>query len=94
MKTYKEFLSETVEHEHIKQELGNKDVNVHSFHPNAYKGKTHIEVTGDHDVVDKANEHLKHLGVHKEYHAVHKTQSMGSAPSIAKSDKAGAYAGD
>jgi len=80
MISFKVFVSENkLEHEHIRNELGNKGINVHDFHPST-TGKTHVDVTGDEDVFQKANEHLKKLGFDKEYHAVHKAQKIGASP--------------
>jgi len=82
LKALKEFMLENIEHSHIEKELGDKGVNVHKFEPSKYKFKTGIHVTGDNDVLSIANNHLKTLGLDKEYVAIHKPQKLGSAPQL------------
>ena len=106
MKTFKEYLQESknIEHEFIKQELGNKGYNVEKIEPAAKKSymdanpkqTVHISNLDDNEELNKATKHLAKLGLDKEYTAVHATKISGSSPSVAvkRAGNTHAWAGD
>ena len=85
-----ESVNESQDHEFIKHELAKKDLDVVSIAPKAKAGYMNkepkhvvsVRTGGDASELTKANNHIKSLGMDKDYVAVHASEKIGSNPSL------------